>query len=57
MTAMNISRQPIRGAIGEGATARYKGGCKPEEAVSDTVTLCEFALDRADEARQLLGRL
>ena len=62
MTAMNIARQPVLGAIAFSTADENRAifqrifSCKPEEAVSDTVTLCEFALERADDARQLLGR-
>jgi hypothetical protein len=32
-------------------------GCEPEETTEGLVALCEFALDRAEEARQLMARL
>jgi hypothetical protein len=32
-------------------------GCEPEETTAGFVALCEFALERAEEARQLMARL
>ncbi len=36
---------------------RSWSGCSPEELASALATTCEFALDRADEARGLMDRV
>jgi hypothetical protein len=39
------------------ASVKRVFGCEPEATIPGLVTLCEFALERAEEARQLMARL